>query len=119
MGVDPRTKVMAGIALGVAGGVMVAPVRFLGVFGIPPDQVTGAARFGWRLFAVRNVVIAGAALRGDPSAEAAFLPAQALDQAVFWHALARGSVPARGVVLAASVSAVIVALDLVRRRSRR
>lgn len=115
--VDPRTRAMAGVALVVAAAATAAPVRLLAAFGVAPADVTGAAAFGWRLFAMRNVWIAVQALRGDPSAEAAFLPVQVLDQAVFWHAYATRSVPRRASVLAATASGVIVALDLARRRS--
>ncbi len=117
MSVDPRTRAMAAIALVVAAGATAAPVPFLRAFGIAPADVTGAAAFGWRLFAARNVWISVRALGGDPSAEAAFLPVQVLDQAVFWHAYATRSVPRRASVLAAAASGVIVALDLSRRRS--
>lgn len=117
MSVDPRTRAVAAVALAVAAGCTAAPTPFLRLFGIHPADVTGAAAFGWRLFAMRNVWISARALRGDPSAEAAFLPIQLLDQAVFWHAFATRSVPRRASVLAAAVSGVIVALDLARRRS--
>lgn len=117
MTVDPRTRAMAGIALAVAAGSALAPAPFLRAFGIDRADVTGTAAFGWRLFAARNVWIGVRALRGDRSAEAAFLPVQALDQAVFWHAFATRSVPRRASLLAAGASGVIVALDLARRRA--
>ena len=45
----------------------VAPVQFLGVFGIDRREVTGAAVFGWRLFAVRTAYVSGLAMRGSSS----------------------------------------------------
>lgn len=108
---------MAAIAGAVAVGSAVSPRALLGVFGIPTDQVTGAAAFGWRLFAVRTAVLSGLAWRGDETARRAFLPVQALDQVVFWHAYATRSVPRRTALLAAGTSAVIIALDVARRRA--
>lgn len=108
---------MAAIAGAVAVGSAVSPRALLGVFGVPTEQVTGAAAFGWRLFAVRTAVLSGLAWRGDATARRAFLPVQALDQVVFWHAYATRSVPRRTALLAAGTSAVIVALDVARRRA--
>ena len=106
---------MAAIGATVAAASAVAPVQFLRVFGIERREVTGAAVFGWRLFAVRTAYISGMALRGNETAREAFLPVQLLDQAVFWHAFARRSVPRRAAVLAAAASGAIIALDRVRR----
>lgn len=82
-----------------------------------PDEVTGAAELGWRLFAVRTGYLGVRAARGDAAAQAAFLPVQVLDQAVFWHAFAVRSVPRRAAAMAAGASAAIVALDVARRRA--
>lgn len=111
---DPA-KGMAAIGGTVALGSAVAPKAFLRPFGIPAEDVTGAAEFGWRLFAVRTAYLSALAARGDEAARAAFLPVQVLDQVVFWHAFARRSVPRRAAVLAAAASGAIVALDLQRR----
>lgn len=108
---------MAGIAGTVALAATVAPKTFLRAFGIPAEEVTGTAAFGWRLFAVRNAWFTVQTLRGDESAHSAFLPIQILDQAVFWHAYATGSVPRRAAVQAAVASGAVIALDLARRRS--
>lgn len=116
-GPEQAARGMAAIGLGAALGSALAPRPFLRVFGIPGEEVTGAAVFGWRLFAVRTAYLSTRALRGDPGARAAFLPVQALDQAVFWHAFATRSVPRRAAVLAAATSGAIVALDLARRRA--
>ena len=108
---------MATIGAAVAAGTALSPRRFLRVFGIAPADVTGAAEFGWRLFAARTAYISALAWRGNRVAEEAFLPVQLLDQAVFWHAYATRSVPRRAAVMAAGASGAIIALDLVRRSS--
>ena len=89
---------------------------FLRLFGIPDHEVTGAAAFGWRLFAARTAYISALAWRGNETARDMFLPVQLLDQAVFWQAFARRSVPRRASLLAAATSGAIIALDLARRR---
>lgn len=113
---DAAAKGMAGIGAGVAVASAVAPRTFLRLFGIAPREVTGAAAFGWRLFAVRTAYLSGLALRGDETAREAFLPVQVLDQVVFWHAFRQRSVPRRASLLAAATSGAIIALDLRRRR---
>ena len=114
---DRKTQCMAAIGGAVAIGSALSPRTFLKPFGIPAAEVTGAAAFGWRLFAVRNAYISVQAARGNPTARDAFLPIQALDQVVFWHALATRSVPPRSALLAAATSGAIIALDLARRRA--
>jgi hypothetical protein len=107
---DPA-KGMAAIALTVAAGSAASPRAFLRPFGIDGAEVTGAAAFGWRLFAVRTAYLGARAWRGDEAARAAFLPVQLADQAVFWHAFATRSVPRRAAVMAAAASGAIIALD--------
>lgn len=107
---------MTTIAAAVALGSAVSPRTFLRPFGVDPAEVTGAAALGWRMFAVRTGYLGVRAARGDASAQAAFLPVQVLDQAVFWHAFATRSVPRRAAVMAAGASGAIIALDLARRR---
>lgn len=102
----------------VALGSAISPRTFLRPFGVDPDEVTGAAELGWRLFAVRTGYLGVRAARGDAAAQAAFLPVQLLDQTVFWHAYATRSVPRRAAAMAAGASGAIVALDLARRRGR-
>jgi hypothetical protein len=90
---DLAGRGMAAIGCTVAAGSALSPQAFLRLFGIEPDQVTGAAALGWRLFAVRTGYISALAWRGDSWARAAFLPVHALDQVVFWHAFVRRSIP--------------------------
>ena len=115
---DPETQAMAAIGGTVAVASALSPRAFLRVFGVDPDEVTGAAAFGWRLFAVRTAYLSALAARGNSTAESAFLPVQLLDQLVFWHAFATRSVPRRAALLAAGTSGVIIGLDLLRRRRR-
>ncbi len=112
-------RVEAGIGLAVGALMTASPRRGLRVFGVPRRDVTGAAEFGWRLFGVRTVAIAVAALRGSEAARSAFLPVQIADQAVFAHGYRTGSVPRRASVLAMGTSAAIIALDLQARRCAR
>ncbi len=114
---DRGARGMAAIGGSVAVASAVAPRAFLRLFGIAPREVTGAAAFGWRLFAVRTGYLSVLAWRGDAAAREAFLPVQLLDQAVFWHAFATRSVPRRAPVLAAATSGAIIALDARRRRA--
>jgi hypothetical protein len=113
---DLEARGMAAIGGTVALASAARPRAFLRMFGIAPREVTGAAAFGWRLFAVRTAYLSVIAWRGDATARAAFLPIQMLDQVVFWHAFAERSVPRRAALLAAATSGAIVALDVRRRR---
>jgi hypothetical protein len=81
--------------------------------------MTGAGAFGWRLFAMRNLVTGVSALRGQESARDAFLPIQVMDKMVFAHAYRTRAVPRPTAVLAMVTSGAIIALDLVRRAGRR
>jgi hypothetical protein len=107
---------MAGIALAVAVIAAISPRIALRLFGTDSSEVTGAAVFGWRLFAVRIGYLGVLAWRGDRTATNAFLPIQVLDQIVFWHALATGSIRRRTAMLASTTSGAIILLDLLRRR---
>ncbi len=113
---EDAARGMAAVTGTVALGSAVSPRTFLRPFGIAAEDVTGSAALGWRLFAVRTAFLGARAARGDEAARAAFLPIQALDQVVFWHAFATRSVPRRAALGAAAASGAIVALDLLRRR---
>lgn len=97
------------------GCAAIAPGLLQRSFGIPANEITGSNRFGWRLFAVRNLYLTSRALEGDAVAIEAFGRLQVLDHVVFWHAFAQRSVPRRTAVLAAATSAAIVGLDRHRR----
>jgi len=112
-------RVEAFIALVVGVAATASPRRLLRVFGIARPEVTGAAALGWRLFGVRTAAIGAAALRGDGRAQAAILPIQVADQAVFAHALRSRAVPPRAAVMAMATSGVLIALDVAARRAER
>ena len=117
MNEETAARGMALIGLSVLAGAGVSPEQFLRIFGVPREDVTGSAAFGWRLFAVRTAFISGLAWRGDATARRAFPPVQLLDQAVFWHAFVKRSVPRRAALMAAGASGAIILLDGVRRRA--
>lgn len=105
------------IALGGTVGLAaaLAPELLQRGFGIPAGDITGSNKFGWRLFATRNLYLTARALKGDPTAIDAFGHLQALDQVVFWQAFVKQSVPRTTALLAAATSAAIVSLDIHRR----
>ena len=105
---DRELQIMTAIAGTVAALALVRPRLLVRLLMADPDELTGIGRFALRLFATRNLWIVARTLQGDPSAARAYLPIQALDQAVFWHAGLRGEVPRRTAALAASISGVII-----------
>jgi len=111
-------RTVAVLALAVGIGFAVAPTRLGRLFGLPPGAMTGAATLGWQLFAVRNLVVGGAALRGSDAARRAILPVQLLDQAVFVHAGVTRSVPRPTALLAMATSGLIIAICLAARGDR-
>lgn len=110
-------RAMLAIGGGVGVAAAISPSILQRAFGVPAGDIAGSNQLGWRLFATRNLYLTARAVRGDSTAIAAFGQLQALDQAVFWHAFATRSVPRRTAVLAAATSALIIGLDLHRRRS--
>lgn len=117
--VEALSRATAGIGLTVASGAAISPHRFLSLFGVNRHEVSGAAAFGWRMFAARTLYISVLALRGQRAARDAFLPIQILDQMVFAHALKTRAVPRPGAALAMALSAAIIVLDLLRRAAER
>lgn len=93
----------------VGAAAVVRPAALTAAYGLPP--ATGPSALAWRLFGVRTLAVGVGVLRGEPAARAVVLPVQLLDQAVFVHALARGSVPRRAGALAMATSAVLVGLS--------
>lgn len=108
-----RAMVAIGGSVGLAAAL--APDLLQRAFGIHQSQLTGAGRFGWRLFATRNLYLTALAMKGDPTAVAAFGKLQPLDQMVFVTAFVSRSVPRRTAVLAAMTSLAIMGLDQHRR----
>jgi len=112
------SRASGAIASSVGLSAILSPRLLLRAFGIAPNDVTGAAAFGWRLFGVRTLAVGASAYRGDEAARAAILPVQIADQAVFAHALRTGAVPRRSAALAMAVSGVLIVLDLLARGDR-
>ena len=80
-----------------------------------PDQLNGGALFGWRLFALRNLGIAGAALAGNRDASLLITLVQFPDQVVFAVGARRGEIPVRTARMAAATSGAVIALGLAAR----
>ena len=97
-------------------GFALAPRRLARLYGLPVDERTGASDFAWRLFTARNLVVGGAALAGS-AARQLILLVQVVDQAVFLHALATGTVPRRTALSAIATSAAIIVACLAARRA--
>ena len=112
---ETLARANAAIALAVAAGSLVSPGTLIRLYGVDPAEMTGIGAFGWRLFAMRNVALGVAALRGSESARNTFLPVQILDQGVFLQAYRSGSVPKAAALGAMATSGAIIVLDLLRR----
>jgi hypothetical protein len=111
---------VAAFALVIGIGALFAPRRLLQVYGVDPDDLTGPGEMGWRLFAVRQIWIAAAALSGDRRARDAVLAIQAPDLLIFAHAFRTRSIPRPTSVLALlSASGVATASAIARSRSPR
>ena len=106
------------LALTVGLAAAASPRGLLRIYGVNPDEVTGAGALGWRLFAARNIVVAGAALHGSRTARDVILAVQAPDQLVFLHAYRTRSVPRSTSLAAIATSGAIVAAGLVARHAR-
>lgn len=111
---DVETRAMAAIGLTVAAAATFVPETFFRTFGIS-EPASGAAKLGWRLFAVRTATISVLAAAGNSTARETFLPVQVLDQATWWWGYSRREIPLRTAVLASVASGAIIALDLRRR----
>ncbi|MDQ3411500.1 MAG: hypothetical protein M3509_05220 [Chloroflexota bacterium] len=112
-----RGVAVAALLVGI--GFALAPKRFVRLFSLPADGMTGTAALGWRLFAIRNVVIGGAVLAGSVPARRVVLLTRLLDQLVFLHALVTKSVPRRSAVLAMATSASIIGMSAIASRQGR
>ena len=111
-------RATAGLTLVMGIGSALSPRLFLRGLGVNPREVTGAGAFGWRLLAMRNLVVGIRALRGEESSRDLLLPVQVADRRVFAHAYKTRSVPRGGALLAMAGSGAIIVLDLLRRAER-
>ena len=103
-------RVLGAIGIVVGLSFAVAPRLVFRVFGMDPDELTNGAKFGWRLFAARNLIVGGAVASGSAGAQQLVIPIQAVDQVVFWVSWKRGEIPLRTAVLSAATSGVVIAL---------
>lgn len=116
---DATSRAMLAIGGTVGVAALVSPTTLQRLFAVPAEDIRGPGQLGWRLFGARNVYLTWRALGGHPDGLAAYGPLQALDQAVFWDAFARRSVPRVTSSLAIAASGAIVALDVRRRAAAR
>ena len=103
-----REDVAAAVGIAVGLAAATAPGALSRAYGLGP--LSGGGALGWRLFAGRNLLLAGAALQGRPWARQAVLALQLPDQLAFGHGLATGSLPRRSALLAMATSGAVVAL---------
>ncbi len=99
-------------------GALFAPKLLVKLYGADPAEVTGIGAMGWRLFAVRQLWIAGLALSGDQRSRDAVLLAQGPDLAIFAHCYRTRSIP-RVTSAMAMLSAGMVATLSALARSKR
>ncbi len=107
------SRLAAGISVDVGILTTLTPTFAMRLYQVPEEQATGAARFGLRLFGVRNVMIGGAALAGNEQAKTAVLAMQVPDQLIMWHALLAGYIPRKTALLALMTSTAVLSLAAV------
>jgi len=103
---------VAGLALLVGVGSVIAPRALSRLYGMPADGMTGTAALGWKMFGVRTVTIGAAALVGSAPVRQLVIPVQIFDQIVFFQALLTRSVPRKSAIMAMATSGAIIALSL-------
>lgn len=108
--VTTTDRLLGAVGIGVGLSFVVAPRLVFRLFGMDPAEVTDGAKFGWRLFAARNLIIGGAVASGSAGAQQLVVPIQAVDQVVFWASWKRGEIPLRTAVMSAATSGVVIAL---------
>lgn len=106
---------VAGFALLIGIGALLFPRTLLRIYGVDPSELGGAGALGWRLFAVRHLVIAGAALSGHRQARDVVLAVQLPDIAIFARCYATRSIPRRTSVLALASAGSVALLSAIAR----
>lgn len=91
---------VAGLALLVGAGSVIAPSALSRLYRMPADGMTGTAALGWKMFGVRTVTIGAAVLVGSAPARQTVIPVQIFDQIVFLQALLTRSVPRQSALMA-------------------
>lgn len=109
---------VAGFALLIGVGALLFPRTLLRLYGVDPNELSGAGEMGWRLFAVRNIFTAAAAISGDQKARDTILALQAPDLVIFAHCFRTRSVPRLTSVLAMFSAGGVAALGAYARSRR-
>jgi hypothetical protein len=112
---EPLHRAAAALALVIGAAAILSPRRLVRAYGVASTEMTAIGTLGWRLFGVRNLLVAGAALLGDRSARKAMLITQIPDQLVFLKAYRSRSLPPIAALSAMLTSAGIVVLGLLAR----
>ncbi len=108
----------AAIGLMVGIGGMFFPRLLLRAYGADPDQLNGTGMFGWRLFAIRNIFVAGAALAGNKQARDTVFVLQGPDLLLFAHCYRTRSIPRITSALAMVSAGLVATLGLLARAGR-
>jgi hypothetical protein len=106
---------VAGFALLIGIGALLFPRTLLRIYGVDASELSGAGALGWRLFAVRHLVVAGAALSGHRQARDVVLAVQLPDIAIFAHCYATRSIPRRTSILALASAGSVALLSAIAR----
>jgi hypothetical protein len=112
-------KALGALQTAIGIGVLAAPASDVELAGLHWRRMTGESLFGWRLFAVRQVLLgAGVAAGIEPVRRANWL-LQPADLALFVHAYRTRSIPRRTAVLSLGLaSGAICTLILARAAER-
>ncbi len=87
------------------------------VYGVPPEQMTGGADFGWRLFGVRTLYLSLAAIAVTNERGPRSYRCRCSTRRCSRTPYGSETIPKRSAVLAMSTAGAIIALDLLRRSS--
>lgn len=109
-----RTVVALEAAIGV--GSIVAPDKLIAAYGMKPSDLNGIGAFAFRLFGIRNVMVALANARGQAWAKDFTLAVQAPDALMFAHAFRTGYVPKPAAAGALATAGLVTALSVAARR---
>jgi hypothetical protein len=110
MEVNTTQRALGAVGILVGLSFVFAPRLVFRLFGMNPGELTNGAKFGWRLFAARNLVIGTAVASGSRGGQQLVVPIQAVDQAVFWVSWKRGEIPLRTALMSAATSGLVIAL---------
>ena len=111
-------RAVAILAIAVGVGALLFPRLLARLYGADPREMTGIGALGWRLFAVRQLWTAVAALSGNRQAQDAVLMMQAPDMAIFAHCYATRSIPRVTSVLAMLTATAVATLSALARSKR-